>query len=123
MVGLMATFWRTRGSTAFMAAVGLLLLALGLVAVTPTWAGGIHHRAAFAMEVVTPGAEVSTLSTLPTAAVRGTEHLPRLWPAGNRTQSVPETPGLTWPASGSAAICDPQQSGHRTAGSRSPPLA
>ncbi len=121
MVGLMVT-WGNRGSAALTAAVGLLLLALAMVACTPTWAGDVHGRQSSATDVVTPGSEVSMLSTLPPPSVRIPEHLHRLWPAGHRSEAAPETPDLAWPPAGSAAIIGPQQPGHRTAGSRSPPL-
>ncbi|MEU7900193.1 hypothetical protein AB0B45_46090 [Nonomuraea sp. NPDC049152] len=114
--------WGDRGSAAFTAAVGLLLLALAMVACTPTWAGGVHDRQSSAPDVLTPGAEVSTLSTLPLPAVRNPEHLPSVWPVGHKDAAGPETLDLAWPAAGSAAIVGPQQPGHRTAGSRSPPL-
>ncbi|MFG1946386.1 hypothetical protein [Nonomuraea sp. NPDC048826] len=119
----MATRSFTRGSTPFLAVVGLLLLALVMVASTPRWAGvpAVQQRSQ-TVGVMTPGSEVSTVSTLPSLQVRA-EHLPRLWPARQRAEAVPARPALAWPEAGSAAIRGPQQPGHRAAGSRSPPLA
>jgi len=122
MVGLMATWSTTRGSAAFVAAVGLVVLALVIATSAPTWAPGNVQRSA-ATDVVVPGAEVSAMSTMPQPPVRNPEHLPRLWPARHRALPAPERPVPSWPEAGSAAIRGPQQPGHRAAGSRSPPSA
>ncbi|GAA4531206.1 hypothetical protein GCM10023096_72920 [Nonomuraea ferruginea] len=121
MVGLMATRSITRGSTPFLAVVGLLLLALVMVASTPRWAGvhPVQQRVQTA-GVMTPGSEVTAVSTLPHQQVRA-EHLPRLWPARQRAETVSVRHAPSWPEAGSAAIRGPQQPGHRAAGSRSPP--
>jgi hypothetical protein len=122
MVGFMATWSTTRGSAAFKAAVGLLLLALIAVASTPAWAGGFQHEGSSATHVVTPDTEMSALSTPPQSPYRA-EHLPRPWPVRHRAVTAPTPPVAVWPESGSAAIRGPQQPGHRAAGSRSPPAA
>ncbi len=121
MVGLMATWSTTRVSAAFKAAVHVVLLAILVVAATPTWAGATPSQHDVVTGVMPAGAEVSELATPPQPPVRA-EHLPRPWPDRHRAET-PETPALVWPQSGSAAIRGPQQPGHRAAGSRSPPPA
>ncbi|MGI5271878.1 hypothetical protein ACQEUU_22180 [Nonomuraea sp. CA-218870] len=119
----MATRSITRGSTPFFAVVGLLLFALVMIASTPRWAGaGPVHQRSQTVGVMTPGSEVTTVSTLPHEQVRA-EHLPRLWPARQHVEAAPARSARAWPEAGSAAILGPQQPGHRAAGSRSPPLA
>lgn len=122
MVGLMATRGGTRASAAFTAVVGLLLLALVMVASTPRWVDSGAGQRVSATGVMTPGAEVSAVSTLPQQPVR-MEHLPRVWPTRHRAEPAPRAPASAWPEAGSAAIRGPQQPGHRTASSRSPPPA
>lgn len=126
MVGLMATSRRgTCGSTAFTLVVGLLMLALALVASTPAWYGGDPAQRApqAAAEVWTPGAWTPQSATLPTGAA-GPEHLP--FPFRPRTAAA--APAAPVSASVHARhhediVLSPQQTGHRTAGSRSPPQA
>ncbi|WP_336213908.1 hypothetical protein [Nonomuraea sp. LPB2021202275-12-8] len=118
----MATWGTSRGSAAFTAVAGLLLLALVIVASAPTWAGGGVQRSS-ATDVMTPGSEVSAMSTMPQQPFRGPEQLHRLSLPRHRSEVAPVRPALAWPEGGSAAIRGPQQPGHRAAGSRSPPLA
>ncbi|MEU8171844.1 hypothetical protein AB0C14_03120 [Microbispora hainanensis] len=120
----MATLRRgTCGSTAFTWAVGLLMLALALVASTPAWYGGDSAQRApqAAAEVWTPGAWTPQSATLPTGAA-GAEHLPFPFRPRVAVAAAPVTaPG---PARHHEDIVlSPQQTGHRTAGSRSPPQA
>lgn len=124
MVGLMATSRRGMcGSTAFTWVVGLLMLGLALVASTPAWYGGdpAQHAPQSAAEVWTPGAWSPQSATLPAGA--GSEHMP----LSLRLRSA--VAALAAPASAPALVrhdedvfLSPQQTGHRTVGSRSPPL-
>lgn len=120
----MATRSITRGSTPFLAVVGLLLLALIVVASTPRWAevGAAVPQRTETAGVMTPGSEVTAVSTLPSQPARA-EHLPRLWPSRHLAVAEPAARPAAWPEAGSAAIRGPQQPGHRADGSRSPPLA
>jgi hypothetical protein len=124
MVGHMATLRRgTCGSTAFTLVVGLLMLALALVASTPAWYGGDPAQRApqAAAEVWTPGAWTPQSATLPTSAA-GAEHLPFPFRPRVAVAAAPVTP--PGPARHHEDIVlSPQQTGHRTAGSRSPPQA
>jgi len=124
MVGHMATLRRgTCGSTAFTLVVGLLMLALALVASTPAWYGGDPAQRApqAAAEVWTPGAWTPQSATLPTSAA-GAEHLPFPFRPHVAVAAAPVTP--PGPARHHEDIVlSPQQTGHRTAGSRSPPQA
>jgi hypothetical protein len=122
MVGLMATWGTSRDSAAFRAVAVLLLLALVMAASAPTWAGGGIERSG-AAGVMTPGSEVSALSTLPLQPFRGPEHLPRLGLPRHDSPPASVRPALAWFEAGSASIRGPQQPGHRAAGSRSPPTA
>lgn len=122
MVGLMGTR-SFRGSAALTSAAGLLLLALLTVVCAAAWGGGAQGQRYGAAAIIPAGAELSAMSTVPQPSVRGPDHLPRLGFAGHRVVPVAERPGLFWPAAGSAVIRDPQQSGHRAVGSRSPPTA
>ncbi|MBD3137158.1 hypothetical protein [Microbispora bryophytorum] len=120
----MATSRRgTCGSTAFTLVVGLLMLALALVASTPAWYGGdpAQRMPQAAAEVWTPGAWTPQSATLPTGAA-GPEHLP--FPS--RPHNVAAAPAAPVSAPAQARhhediVLSPQQTGHRTAGSRSPP--
>jgi hypothetical protein len=121
MVGLMATWGTSRDSTAFPAVVVLLLLALVMAASAPAWADGSVERSGVT-GMMTPGSEVSALSTMPLQPFRGPEHLPRLGlPRHNDAQPASVRPALAWSEADSAGIRGPQQPGHRAAGSRSPP--
>lgn len=120
MVGLMATWGTSRSSAAFPAVVVLLLLALVMAASAPTWASGSAERSGIT-DVMTPGSEVSALSTLPLQPFRGPEHLPRLGLPRHEAQPASVRPALAWSEADSASIRGPQQPGHRAAGSRSPP--
>nr|WP_189181078.1 hypothetical protein [Microbispora rosea] len=121
----MATSRRgTCGSTAFTLVVGLLMLALALVASTPAWYGGdpAHRTPQSAGEVWTPGAWTPQSATLPVGGA-GLEHLP--FPFRPRNPAVAAAP-VSAPVSArhhEDIVLSPQQTGHRTAGSRSPPRA
>ncbi|MEU6408757.1 hypothetical protein [Microbispora sp. NPDC046933] len=122
----MATSRRgTCGSTAFTLVVGLLMLALALVASTPAWYGGdpAQRMPQAAAEVWTPGAWTPQSATLPAGAA-GPEHLPfpvRPRNAAAAAAAPVSTPAHTWHHED--IVLSPQQTGHRTAGSRSPPQA
>lgn len=125
MVGIMATSWRSgSGSTAISVAVGLLALALMLVASSPAWHGDDQARSRTgAAQAWAPGGWMAQPSTTPATAFPS-EHPPAFWrlrnPAGSATaDSLVALPFLAWPDPG--AIRSPQQTAHRTAGSRSPP--
>lgn len=124
MVGLMATSRRgTCGSTAFTLVVGLLMLALALVASTPAWYGGdpAQRTPQAAAELWTPGAWTPQSATLP-AGPAGPEHLP--FPFRSRVAVAAAPVSVPVPArSHEDIVLSPQQTGHRTAGSRSPPQA
>ncbi|WP_169946590.1 hypothetical protein [Microbispora sp. H11081] len=120
----MATSRRDKcGSTAFTLVVGLLMLALALVASTPAWFGGDPAQRApqAAAEVWTPGAWTPQSATLP-AGPAAPEHLP----SPSRPRLAMAAAPLSAPApapSHEDIVLSPQQTGHRTAGSRSPPQA
>ena len=126
MVGGMATSRRdTCGSTTVRWVVGLLMLALTLIASTPAWYGGDPAQRApqSAAEVWTPGSWTPQSATLPAGAA-GPEHLP--FPVRTRNAAA----GVAAPAPAPEqvrhdedVVLSPQQTGHRTAGSRSPPQA
>ncbi len=125
MVGIMATSWRSRsGSTAFSVAVGLLALALMLVASSPAWYGDDQTRLQTgAAQVWAPGGWMAQPSTTPATAF-ASEHPPAFWRLRNpatwgAADSLASLRVPTWPDPG--AIRSPQQTAHRTAGSRSPP--
>jgi hypothetical protein len=124
MVGLMATSRRgTCGSTAFTLVVGLLMLALALVASTPAWYGGdpAQRTPQAAAEVWTPGAWTPQSATLPSGAA-GPEHLP--FPSRPRNAAAAPAAPVSAPVHArhhEDIVLSPQQTGHRTAGSRSPP--
>jgi hypothetical protein len=125
MVDLMATSRRgTCGSTAFTLVVGLLMLALALVASTPAWYGGdpAQRTSGAAVEVWTLGAWTPQSATLPAGAA-GPEHQPfspRLRNAMAAVAAPAPAPVPAW--HDEDVVLSPQQTGHRTAGSRSPPL-
>ncbi|WP_432920766.1 hypothetical protein ACQPZZ_21070 [Microbispora sp. CA-135349] len=110
------------GSTAFTLVVGLLMLALALVASTPAWYGGdpAQRTPQGATELWTMGAWTPQSATLPTGGA-GPEHLP--FPLRPRNAAVTVAPVYApMPARAHEDIVlSPQQTGHRTAGSRSPP--
>ncbi|WP_155352496.1 hypothetical protein [Acrocarpospora macrocephala] len=112
---------RPCGSASFTAAVGLLLLALVMFASTPAWATSDPGRESnqCATDVITPFTQTSAALALP--PITGAPgHASRLWPVASWAQPVSGTRPV-WPDAGSADIRDPQQSGHRAPGSRSPP--
>ncbi|MGI5157594.1 hypothetical protein [Microbispora sp. CA-102843] len=113
------------GSTAFTLVVGLLMLALALVASTPAWYGGdpAQRMPQAAAEVWTPGAWTPQSATLPASAA-GPEHLP--FPSRSRNAAAAPAAPNSAPAHArhhEDIVLSPQQTGHRTAGSRSPPQA
>ncbi|MBX6383565.1 MAG: hypothetical protein IRZ07_11440 [Microbispora sp.] len=120
----MATSRRgTCGSTAFALVVGLLMLALALVASTPAWYGGDPAQRApqAAAEVWTPGAWTPQSATLPAGAA-GSEHLPFPFrPRGTMAVAVAPGSAPVLARHHEDIVFSPQQTGHRTAGSRSPP--
>ncbi len=127
MVGSMATWGRSaHGSTAFTSVVGLLLLALTLVALTPAWYenGPGEQSSGVATDVWAPTGWIVETSTTPPMSSPGQEHPPAHW---LRHSPAPEMAApatvlvSTWPDPD--AIRSPQQTAHRTAGSRSPPQA
>ncbi|WP_155338939.1 hypothetical protein [Acrocarpospora corrugata] len=112
---------RTPGSAAFTAAVGFLLLALAMFASTPAWAADTARQSSeCSADVITPGTQVSSGLALPPTAARTPGLVSRLLPAPNWAQPASAFRQV-WPDAGSADIRDPQQSGHRAPGSRSPP--
>ncbi|MFC0862117.1 hypothetical protein ACFHYQ_07390 [Sphaerimonospora cavernae] len=121
----MATSRRSRpGFTAFSVAVGLLVLALMLIASSPAWYGSdpAQRTMGAAAGVWTPGAWMAPSSTAPATAV-ASEQPPAFWrlrhPATSGAANQPSFRMPAWPDPG--AIGSPQQTAHRTAGSRSPP--
>ncbi|MEV7970283.1 hypothetical protein AB0O34_30490 [Sphaerisporangium sp. NPDC088356] len=122
----MATWGRSaHGSTAFTSVVGLLLLALTLVAFTPAWYENdpAVQPSSVATDVWAPTGWVVETSTTPPMSSPGQEHPPAHWL--RHSPPEPAAPAsllvTTWPDSG--AIRSPQQTAHSTAGSRSPPQA
>ncbi|MEV4474897.1 MULTISPECIES: hypothetical protein [Nonomuraea] len=109
--------------------MGLVLLSL-LVATTfsVAWYGGgqVGLSGGSAGQVWLAGAYKDKLSSLPPQAGNAREHhTPSLWPPlrGTRNGEAGHLALLPSPAADGPAIRDPQQFGHRTAGSRSPPPA
>lgn len=125
MVGLMTGSCRApRGPIALCCVVGLVLLSL-LVA-GPSYADDqTAPRPLSAGHAWTPDKGGDRMPSLPPQASSGREHhVLSLWPPlrGARHAEAAHLPLLPAPGSDAAAIRDPQQVGHRTAGSRSPPL-
>ncbi|MFD9948135.1 hypothetical protein ACFWYW_57055 [Nonomuraea sp. NPDC059023] len=116
----------THGPATLLGVAGLLLFALMLVAATPAWYGSDpgHRSSDATVDVWAPGAWVSQSST-PPLPPGGPEHLPRPWPPRHPLATAPANPpalpASAWPDRDT--IRSPQQSGHRTSGSRSPPTA
>lgn len=116
--------WRApRGPIALCCVVGLVLLSL-LVA-GPSYADGQPPPPPLsAGDGWSPSAGDDRLPSLPPQASSGREHhVLSLWPPlrGTRQSEAAHLALLPAPASEAVAIRDPQQVGHRTAGSRSPP--
>ncbi|TDD51565.1 hypothetical protein E1286_10330 [Nonomuraea terrae] len=124
----MAGSWRTpRGSIAFTGAMGLILLSLLLFGLSPVWndAAPAHPAGTSSSPAWTAGASDAGLTSLPPQATSVREHhVLSLWPPlrGDRQGEHAHLALLTSPGADTDAIRDPQQLGHRTAGSRSPPL-
>ncbi|HEX8007023.1 MAG TPA: hypothetical protein VF482_11410 [Trebonia sp.] len=112
---------KLRGSASFTAAGSFLLLALVMFASTPAWATSDPPRQSnpCATDVITPVTQAPSALALPPMA-RALGHASRLWPVSSWAQPVSATRPV-WHDAGSADIRDPQQSGHRAPGSRSPP--
>ncbi|MEU5869643.1 MULTISPECIES: hypothetical protein [unclassified Nonomuraea] len=113
-----------RGPIALCCVVGLVLLSL-LVA-GPSYADGqaTAHPLSAGHEW-TPDKGGDRMPSLPPQVSSGREHLTlTLWPPprGGRHLQAAHLALLPAPGPDAAAIRDPQQVGHRTAGSRSPPL-
>ncbi|WP_214415830.1 hypothetical protein [Sphaerisporangium fuscum] len=113
--------------TAVSTVVGLLLFALVLIASAPAWYGSdpAQRSVSVASELWAPGAWVEESSTMPSTSAGTTAHLPgrvplASAPAVDRADegSVPRT---SWRDPN--ADFSPQESAHRPADSRSPPLA
>ncbi|SEL92791.1 hypothetical protein [Nonomuraea pusilla] len=120
--------WRTpRRSIAFIGVMGLLLLAFLLVASSPAWYGSdpAHRSAAASGQSWALGASDAQLSGLPPQGGGAREHhVLSLWRPlrGDRHALAAHLPLLASPGLDPGGIRDPQQLGHRAAGSRSPPL-
>lgn len=127
MVGPMAGSWRApRGSIAFTGVMGLVVLSLLLFGLTPVWNGAApaHPGGTSSSPAWTPGASDAGLTSLPPQATSVREHhVLSLWPPPHRQGEHAHLALLPSPGADTDAIRDPQQLGHRTAGSRSPPLA
>lgn len=108
-----------------MALVLLSLLVAGAFSVA--WYGGRPAPSGgSAGQVWLAGAYKEKLSSLPPQAGGVREHHTlSLWPPlrGTRTSEAAHLALLPSPGAEGPAIRDPQQVGHRTAGSRSPPLS
>ncbi|MEU8267201.1 hypothetical protein AB0B89_08530 [Sphaerisporangium sp. NPDC049002] len=123
----MATWGRSaHGSTAFTSVVGLLLLALALVASTPAWYENDPgaEPSGVATDVWAPTGWIVETSTTPPMSYPGLEHPPAHWLRQAPAPDAGAPASLlvpVWPDPG--AIRSPQQTAHRTAGSRSPPQA
>ncbi|MFI6920261.1 hypothetical protein ACIBIZ_09915 [Nonomuraea spiralis] len=117
--------WRTtRGPIALCCVVGLVLLSL-LVA-GPSYADDQTSAHPFSSgHEWNPDKGGDRMPSLPPQASSGREHhVLSLWPPlrGMRHAEAAHLTLLPAPGTDAAAIRDPQQIGHRTAGSRSPPL-
>ncbi|MDF2706928.1 MAG: hypothetical protein K0R62_2580 [Nonomuraea muscovyensis] len=127
MVGLMTGYGQAQRAPgrcfAFAGVLGLVLLCLLLAGSAPTPYGGTAQRAAVAGDAWMPGAWDSHLSsTLPQTASSAREHhVLSLWP-GSRREPAGHVPPRPVRGNAPDGLRDPQQFGHRTAGSRSPPL-
>lgn len=124
MVGIMRTTRRcSPGSTASSMAVGLLMLALMLVASSPAWSGGDPvQRTTVGMWA--PGAWIAQ-SSMVRAASTPSDHVPALWQPRNpltdgvlTSRPVRHAPAWTDPGT----IRSPQQTAQRIVDSRSPPV-
>lgn len=109
--------------------MGLVLLSLLVAgAFSVAWYGGgpAGLSGTSAGQVWLAGAYKDKLSSLPPQAGNAREHHTlSLWPPlrGTRNGEAAHLALLPSPGSDGPAIRDPQQVGHRTAGSRSPPLS